>query len=819
MKRNMKTRLFSGLIALCMLLTFLPTTAFAADGDVAQVGDKTYATLDQAVEEAPEGSTITLLQDCELTKGFNKTLTFTGNGKITIDRQLTSNGEGWMCFGLNDPSRVLTFDGAGVSVEWTSDGTSPWLMLSLSGTLNVTNGAELTFKFDSRTTGTRNAIYMNAGSKINVTDGSTFQILGVGTEGNAGQGIQLDAAGTANVNVTGGSKFLIDGTNRGYVNSPTIYVEDSTFAIQNCTSNASNGGKFTAINSQITFENNNGHGLSASNVTIENSVLNCNNNAYYGITYSGDMTMDETSVINANENGYGYTGGGLRAYGVSTVEAKAEINILNNVRNGMENYGTFNIAEGAKFTVTGNDEPSTNGGGIYNGGRLVLPSTAVIMNNSAHQTGGGICNAGTVTIPVGVKLYNNHAGTAGDDLYNRNGANATLTDVGDMWVLDDCDHLIDGWYDDAEGTRWEAHAETEDGNHIEEFTDFSEETGLATVSGLTSLKAAHGKDPIDKTSFPGLDKVIVTEEGDKKEDTAAAGDTVDFKLTSNVPDDLLNYIKPEEADDPEVVNTLANVPVEDRGEYKLTFHDDMNDMFIDPTNFVVKVGDDELIQPDQYTINYEPAQHEDGTTCDFEITVDLVNLYEMGAIDDEDIANATPITVTYTATLSKEATAGSYQNTAWVTYPDGETEKSIVKVNTYKIDVFKYDQTNEEKGLEGAKFEFYQKDGEGNPINVVVELTSDANGHIILDGLDAGVYYLKETEAPEGYVCSNEELTITIPDQADASNVVTVKFANSPVPHTGGTGTMLFTVGGMGILAAAGAVMIVPRKFRKKEEC
>ena len=56
--------------------------------------------------------------------------------------------------------------------------------------------------------------------------------------------------------------------------------------------------------------------------------------------------------------------------------------------------------------------------------------------------------------------------------YNRNGANATLTDVGDMWVLDDCDHLIDGWYDDAADARWEAHAETEDGNHIEEFHGF-----------------------------------------------------------------------------------------------------------------------------------------------------------------------------------------------------------------------------------------------------------------------------------------------------------------------------------------------------------
>ena len=86
------------------------------------------------------------------------------------------------------------------------------------------------------------------------------------------------------------------------------------------------------------------------------------------------MTMDATSTINANGNGYDYTGGGLRAYGTSTVEANAEINILNNQRNGMENYGTFSMEDGVKFTVTGNREPSTNGGGIYNGGTLVLPS-------------------------------------------------------------------------------------------------------------------------------------------------------------------------------------------------------------------------------------------------------------------------------------------------------------------------------------------------------------------------------------------------------------------------------------------------------------
>ena len=39
MKKSMKVRLFSGLVALCMLLAFLPTAAFAAGNDVAQIGD------------------------------------------------------------------------------------------------------------------------------------------------------------------------------------------------------------------------------------------------------------------------------------------------------------------------------------------------------------------------------------------------------------------------------------------------------------------------------------------------------------------------------------------------------------------------------------------------------------------------------------------------------------------------------------------------------------------------------------------------------------------------------------------------------------
>ena len=50
----MKRRFLSTLMALCLALSLLPTAAFAAGGHVAQVGDTTYATLQEAIEAAGE---------------------------------------------------------------------------------------------------------------------------------------------------------------------------------------------------------------------------------------------------------------------------------------------------------------------------------------------------------------------------------------------------------------------------------------------------------------------------------------------------------------------------------------------------------------------------------------------------------------------------------------------------------------------------------------------------------------------------------------------------------------------------------------------
>lgn len=510
------------------------------EGTIAKIGNKEYASLDDAVKEAPEGSTIELLADCELSEGFNKTLTFTGNGKITINKQLKSNGEGWMCFGLGDPSRVLTFDGPGVEVEWNSDPSAPWLMLQLNGTLNVTNRATLTFQFDSRTTKTRNAIYMHPGAKLNVTNGSTFQILAVGTQGTAGQGIQLDQPDTSFIRVTGNSTFLIDGTNRGYVDSPSIYVEDSSFTVQNCTSNASNGGHFKAVNSTAKFLKNAGHGLSAGNVILINSTLTSDTNGLYGVYVNGDFLVDSTSVLEVTNNSYDGDYAGLNLTAAVTngrVASGAKVTITGNKCSGLSNRGTCIFEEGSSLTITDNlnDKGSSSyGGGIYN------------TKNTAH-----------LTLPSDAVIYNNHAITGGDDIYNT--GELTFSPVGDNWILSDCDHTINGWYDDSKGNRWNVD-DTQKEIHAVKFDKFN--NNVATITGEYSLKAAHDLfevkvQPAEITIYMGGDdgyEGVSTENGSLKSSDSLPEPGYYFDLPKDVneafkaigleqPTDLSKYIK------------------------------------------------------------------------------------------------------------------------------------------------------------------------------------------------------------------------------------------------------------------------------------
>lgn len=456
-------------------------TVLASNEDVksyvAQIGDTKYETLDEAVKNVQDGEEIILLDNCNLTALLNKNLTFTGNGTITINN-----------YTLNGYKKDLTLKGKNVKLHWTNGEKGNWLMLATSGSIKVLDGATMIMEFNSKTTATKNALYMNSGSSIVVDNASTFKIIGHETKGITGEGIQLNETGKSTIKVTNGSTFIIDGTNRGYVNSPVIYVENSAFKVINCTNNGSNGGKFTAINSNITFENNNALGLSARELTVKNSTLNLNNNGYSGL------------FIGKSENS-------------SLVDGKSKVYINGNNKTAYR-YGAFWIGSSIKFekgAILEVNNNKANGirvstvkvgySGVANGELLIEEGVKVsIQNNEAFygldedNFGGGINATGKVVLPKDAKIYNNHATNGGDDIYVTGKGSIDFGKTGTDWTLNggkkdktgetkDCTDKIDGWYDDSKDSRWNAH--DKENKHVDEIP-------ANAYEGTLSLKAAHG---------------------------------------------------------------------------------------------------------------------------------------------------------------------------------------------------------------------------------------------------------------------------------------------------------------------------------------
>ena len=54
----MKRKILTLLLALAMVLTMLPMTALAADGNVAEVNGKGYSTLQAAIDEVQTAGTV-----------------------------------------------------------------------------------------------------------------------------------------------------------------------------------------------------------------------------------------------------------------------------------------------------------------------------------------------------------------------------------------------------------------------------------------------------------------------------------------------------------------------------------------------------------------------------------------------------------------------------------------------------------------------------------------------------------------------------------------------------------------------------------------
>ena len=285
-------------------------------------------------------------------------------------------------------------------------------------------------------------------------------------------------------------------------------------------------------------------------------------------------------------------------------------------------------------------------------------------------------------------------------------------------------------------------------------TDTSAAPGEQDYTSVASLVSVTGDTSINmKSNYP----TVVKKVNDKNADDVNIGDTVTYTLTSKVPD-MTGYTS-----------------------YVFNFKDTLSAGLTFKEITSVTVGDTTITKVDAgQEANNTYTLTQDGQN----ITITMNNFLASNANKA-----GQEIKVTYTATLNKDAVTGfdANKNSATVEYSNkpgtdnkGESEPSIVDVHTFNFTIFKYYLTGETKtGLANAEFELYKANAAGDAadtdakINIVDEgagvyrqatadeanatgftsakIVSDADGKVLVKGLDAGTYYLRETKAPEGY--------------------------------------------------------------------
>ena len=224
----------------------------------------------------------------------------------------------------------------------------------------------------------------------------------------------------------------------------------------------------------------------------------------------------------------------------------------------------------------------------------------------------------------------------------------------------------------------------------------------------------------------------------------------------------------------------------------------------------------------------------------------------------ENLTNTVFVTVVYSAQITQDAQVNKGQlNDTYVSYGnDGTTEHDRTYTYTYVINIIKQDENG--VALDDTHFNLLAADGntvlkvvkdsdgvytlaaDQNADNVTDDIVTSSEGKIKINGLDTGVYYLRETQAKAGYNMLTDDIKISISGTVDSANNTAVgtisatygednaaKIGNVSVdkntlyvvnttgaylPSTGGVGTTMFYLVGGALILMAVAAFIVKRK-------
>ena len=378
--------------------------------------------------------------------------------------------------------------------------------------------------------------------------------------------------------------------------------------------------------------------------------------------------------------------------------------------------------------------------------------------------------------------------------------------------------------------------------------------------------------PKNQTGNPNLDKTVREAKNSTGKNTGSLTDTTDgyaHTATASVGDTV----------DYQIVSTLPTITSKASSLSEYTYVDTMskgirynkNDVVIE---FFKDAGcADKITTWDENSGKFAVAYDDAANTMTIRMTdTGLAEINEAAAVYTDSVKRGysdCTMRITYAATLTSDAKMGDTDNPnevvlTWkrtnTTYFD--TLKDCCHVYTYGIDILK--QFSDNGGnLRNVKFRLHndtddvfviaeQKDGvyyaKGFAAKKADATTfvPNAQGHIVVKGLEDDTYSLTEIATDKGYVLLKDAVKIVIKtaengqceqcgaklltasatvnskdaSMSEGNAIVPLTVVNNPgfdLPKTGGYGTWMFTIGGVALLGAAAFIVICRRKHKDEQ--
>ena len=339
--------------------------------------------------------------------------------------------------------------------------------------------------------------------------------------------------------------------------------------------------------------------------------------------------------------------------------------------------------------------------------------------------------------------------------------------------------------------------------------------------------------------------------------TASVGDTVDYQIISTLPTITSK------------ASSLSEYTYVDTMSKGIRYN--KNDVVIE---FFKDAGcTDKITTWDENSGNFTVAYDDTANTMTIRMTdTGLSEINEAATVYTNSVKRGysdCTMRISYAATLTADAKMGDTDNPNEVvltwrrtnnTYFD--TLKDCCHVYTYGIDVLK--QFSDNGGnVRNVKFRLHndtddcyiiaeQKDGVYYAKGLTAKKSDattfipNAQGHIVVKGLEDDAYSLTEIATDKGYVLLKDAVKIVIKTaengtceqcgaklptasatvnskditMTEGNAIVPLTVVNNPgfdLPKTGGYGTWMFTIGGVALLGAAAFIVIRSRKHKNEQ--